>query len=214
MTKKNVKKVQKKNTVKKKKIRSAKIVRKTSETNISLNLAIDGKGTTSIDTGIAFLDHMLDLFSRHGLFNLTLKAKGDIAVDIHHTNEDVALTLGQAFSKALGTKKGIRRFGFFIVPMDDALARVVLDISNRPSLYLTGLPKSSKGKVAYSFIDCEHFLQSFAQSAGLNLHVTVLSGRDKHHIMEAIFKALGRALDVATSLDKRSSAIPSTKGIL
>jgi len=216
MVKKKLKKVTRSQSVKskKKKIRMGKIVRKTSETNISLALTVDGKGKSSIDTGIAFLDHMLDLFTRHGLFDLRLKAKGDIAVDIHHTNEDVALTLGQALVKALGNKKGIRRFGFYMVPMDDALARVVLDISNRPSLYLSGLPESAKGKLAYSFIDCEHFLQSFAQSAGINLHVTVLSGRDKHHIMEAIFKALGRALDVATSLDKRSTAVPSTKGIL
>jgi imidazoleglycerol-phosphate dehydratase len=198
----------------KKKNRSAKINRVTSETNISITLNVDGSGKRSIDTGIAFLDHMLDLFAKHGMFDLTVKAKGDIDVDIHHTNEDIALALGSAFSNALGDKKSIRRYGFFLVPMDEALVRVVLDISNRPSLFVSGFPKSMKSKTDYSFIDCEHFLQSFTQSAGLNLHLSILSGRDRHHIIEAVFKALARALDQATDCDTRSKTVPSTKGIL
>lgn len=208
--------VQRKKVVKpgKKYNRSAKIKRTTSETDISIALNIDGKGKHSISTGIAFLDHMLDLFSKHGMFDLTVKATGDINVDIHHTNEDVALSLGAAFVKALDQKIGINRYGFFLVPMDDALVRVVLDISNRPSLYISGFPKMIKSKSDYSFLDCEHFLQSFAQAAGLNLHISVISGRDRHHIIEAIFKALARALDQATTCDHRSNTIPSTKGIL
>lgn len=203
-----------KKKVLKKQDRSATIKRATSETNISISLTIDGTGKRSISTGIPFLDHMLDLFSKHGMFDLTVKATGDIEVDIHHTNEDVALSLGAAFVKALGKKTGITRYGFYFVPMDDALVRVVLDISNRPSLHISGFPKTVKAKSDYSFIDCEHFLQSFAQATGLNLHISVISGRDRHHIIEAIFKALGRALDQATTCDHRSNAIPSTKGIL
>ena len=194
--------------------RFSKISRTTSETNILLELDIDGIGTHSIKTGIPFLDHMLVLFTRHGMFNLSLKAVGDLDVDIHHTNEDVALTLGQAFAKGLIDKKGIRRYGFFLLPMDEALVRVVLDISNRPGFFISGLPKRPRGKRVYSFLDCEHFMKSFSQAAGLTLHITVLSGRDRHHILEAIFKALARALDMAVSKDPRTDSVPSTKGIL
>ena len=194
--------------------RMSHIKRDTAETHIVVKLNIDGTGKNTIKTGISFLDHMLTLFSRHGLFDLEVIAEGDLDVDIHHTNEDIALTLGQAFAKGLRDKKGIRRFGFYYVPMEDALVRVSLDISNRPSLFVDGFPRSSKGFKQYSFSDCEHFLKSFSQTAGLNLHVAVLSGRDRHHIIEAIFKALARALDSATRIDKRNLAIPSTKGIL
>ncbi len=195
-------------------VRKSLIKRDTRETNIYVKLNIDGKGISKIKTGISFLDHMLNLFSRHGLFDMEVRAKGDLDVDIHHTNEDIALTLGQAFTKGLGNKKGIRRFGFYYVPMEDALVRISLDISNRPSLFIQGFPNDIEESNAYSFSDCEHFLKSFSQSAGLNLHVAVLSGRDRHHVIEAVFKALARALDSATQIDKRNLTIPSTKGIL
>jgi imidazoleglycerol-phosphate dehydratase len=201
-------------SVKKKSKRSSSIKRETTETKIKVDLLIDGSGKSTISTGIPFLDHMLILFSKHGFFDLAINATGDIDIDIHHTNEDVALTLGQAFAEALGDKRGIQRYGSFAIPMDEALVRVVLDISNRPSLFLTGLPKVLKGVTEYSFVDCEHFLQSFVQRAGINLHVTVLSGKDRHHIIEAIFKALARALDAATTCDPRLHSVPSTKGIL
>lgn len=199
---------------KSKKKRAAAIIRNTSETKISIKLDIDGTGKNKIKTGISFLDHMLELFSRHGLFDVVVSAKGDLDVDIHHTNEDIALSLGAAFVKALGNKKGIVRYGFFCVPMDDALVRVVLDISNRPSLSLDGFPEKEKSDKKYSYTDCEHFLKSFCFSAGINMHVSVLKGKDRHHIIEAIFKALARALDAATRIDTRNKSVPSTKGIL
>ena len=195
-------------------VRISQIRRDTSETHIVIKLNIDGKGKNTIKTGIPFLDHMLNLFSRHGFFDLDIKAEGDLDVDIHHTNEDIALTLGQTFAEGLGNKKGIRRFGFYYVPMEDALVRVSLDISNRPSLFIEGFPRKPKSYKQYGYADCEHFLKSFSQAAGLNLHVAVLSGRDRHHVIEAIFKALARSLDSATRIDKRNLSIPSTKGIL
>ncbi|MFH1384125.1 MAG: imidazoleglycerol-phosphate dehydratase HisB [Candidatus Omnitrophota bacterium] len=194
--------------------RKSQVSRNTSETNIMVKLKLDGTGMSTIKTGISFLDHMLTLFSKHGYFDLVIKAQGDLDVDIHHTNEDIALSLGEAFVKALRDKKGIRRFGFFYVPMEDALVRTVVDISNRPLLVLEGWPKSDRGGKQYRYIDCEHFLKSFTQAAGLNMHITVISGRDRHHVIEAVFKSLGRALDVATRFDKRSMTVPSTKGIL
>jgi len=190
------------------------VTRNTSETNISINLTVDGRGTNEIKTGISFLDHMLTLFSKHGYFDLNIQARGDLDVDIHHTNEDVALSLGEAFTKALGDKKGIQRFGSFYVPMEDTLARVVLDISNRPCLIIEGFPKKEKGHKQYTYTDCEHFMKSFCQAAGINMYISVLAGTDRHHIIEAIFKALGRALDVATKIDRRNSDVPSTKGVL
>jgi imidazoleglycerol-phosphate dehydratase len=196
------------------KIRRSEVNRSTTETQIGVKLTVDGSGNSDVKTGIPFLDHMLTLFSRHGYFDLFIKGKGDTNVDIHHTNEDVAITLGEAFTKALGEKRGIRRFGFFYVPMGETLVRIVLDISNRPYVSLVGFPSSSRTNKEYNYSDCDHFLQSFAQSAGLNLNVAILSGGDRHHVIEAIFKCLGKALDMATSLDERSSAVPSTKGIL
>ena len=195
--------------------RCAKVHRKTSETNIQIDLQIDGHGKSSIETGMPFLDHMLTLLAKHGLFNLHLKAKGDLHVDIHHTNEDVGITLGQALAKALGNKAGIRRYGYASVPMDEALIQVTLDISGRPSLHL------AKGKGVrfsrlenYSFHDAMECLKAFCQHAGINMHVEVLSGQDSHHIIEGVFKAAARALDAATQIDPRVRGIPSTKGSL
>lgn len=197
--------------------RCVKYKRRTSETDIEIELNLDGNGKNRISTGIGFLDHMLELFSKHGLFDLRLTAKGDLNVDGHHTNEDAGIVLGAAFTKALGAKKGIRRFGSIdvAVPMDEALARVALDISGRPSLYMKSpkffQPHPSHG--AYSLNDAKQFLEAFARNAGINLHIE-FKGEDIHHILEAIFKALGRALCDATRIDPRIKGIPSTKGRL
>ncbi|MDD5454872.1 MAG: imidazoleglycerol-phosphate dehydratase HisB [Candidatus Ratteibacteria bacterium] len=196
--------------------RLARSSRKTKETTISLHFNIDGEGKSQISTGILFLDHMLTLFSKHGLFDLAINAAGDLGVDIHHTNEDVGLCLGDALSKALQNKRGIKRFGSAYVTMDEALSRVVVDISGRPSFYIDNQVKlpAPLEKDKYDWQTLKHFLQSFAQKGGLNLHVSVLKGEDFHHIVESIFKALGKALDEATIIDKRIKGIPSTKGIL
>jgi len=190
--------------------------RKTKETRITVSFGIDGDGKSQISTGILFLDHMLTLFAKHGLFFLAIKAKGDLGVDIHHTNEDVGLCLGDALSKALQDKRGIKRFGSAYVTMDEALSRVVVDISGRPSFYIDSEIKipAPLEKDKYDLPNLKHFLQSFAQKGGLNLHVSVLKGEDFHHIAESIFKALGKALDEATIIDKRIKGIPSTKGTL
>ena len=193
--------------------RSASIDRKTSETEISLRISLDGEGNSSIRTGIPFFDHMLTLFSRHGLIDLDVQAKGDIEVDYHHTVEDVGLALGAAFSKALGDKSGIRRYGSAYVPMDEALARVVVDCSGRPYLAYEA-PRGVEAIGLFPFQLVEEFLRAFSVQAGLTLHVSILAGRDAHHMAEAIFKALGRALDVAVSHDDRVKGIPSTKGVL
>ncbi len=193
--------------------RSASIDRKTSETEISLRISLDGEGNSSIRTGIPFFDHMLTLFSRHGLIDLDVQAKGDIEVDYHHTVEDVGLALGAAFSKALGDKSGIRRYGSAYVPMDEALARVVVDCSGRPYLAYE-VPRGVEAIGLFPFQLVEEFLRAFSVQAGLTLHVSILAGRDAHHMAEAIFKALGRALDVAVSHDDRVKGIPSTKGVL
>lgn len=194
--------------------RSSTVSRNTSETRITVALDIDGTGKSSIKTGIAFLDHMLELFSRHGYFDVAISVDGDIDVDNHHTNEDTAISLGDAFKKALSKKQGICRYGSFYVPMDDVLVRVVLDISNRPHVCIDGFPQIERSYKPYNYTDCEHFLKSFAQSAGIDMHVSVLKGRDRHHIIEAVFKALARALDQATKVDTRNMSVPSTKGIL
>ena len=197
------------------KTRMATIKRKTSETDILIEFVVDGKGLSKVDTQIPFLDHMLALFAKHGLFNLKLKARGDLEVDIHHTNEDVGIALGQALAKALGNKKGIRRYGSFAVPMDEALIRVTLDISGRPSLYVTkakGVRLSRQPK--YAFEDAVDFLRSFCQHAGINMHIGVLAGEDTHHIIEGMFKGIAKTLDMATCLDSRVRGVPSTKGML
>jgi imidazoleglycerol-phosphate dehydratase len=197
--------------------REAEVKRITKETSIELKLGLEGTGQYKIETGIPFLNHMLSLFARHGLFDLKIEAKGDLEVDIHHTNEDVGICLGEAVKKALGDKRGIKRFGFFYVPMDEVLARVVLDISGRPSLHLrakeTPSPSLPEEK-GYGIEDARQFLQAFVVNSGTNMHIEVLQGGDDHHILEAVFKAWGKALDEATQLDGRIKDIPSTKGAL
>jgi imidazoleglycerol-phosphate dehydratase len=193
--------------------RSVSQERTTGETRIKLLLTLDGEGRSDIRTGIPFFDHMLTLFSRHGLFDLEVAAKGDIEVDFHHTVEDVGITLGQAFAKALGDKAGIRRYGYAYVPMDEALARVVVDCSGRPFLAYDA-PRGVEAIGLFPFQLVEEFLRALAVNAGLTLHVSVLAGRDAHHMAEGIFKALGRALDIAVSHDERVKGIPSTKGVL
>jgi imidazoleglycerol-phosphate dehydratase len=193
--------------------RSASLERTTGETQIKLSLSLDGEGQSDIRTGIPFFDHMLTLLSRHGLLDLEIVAKGDIEVDYHHTVEDVGITLGQALSKALGDKTGIRRYGHAYVPMDEALARVVVDCSGRPFLAYEA-PRGVEAIGLFPFQLVEEFLRAVAVNAGLTLHVSILAGRDAHHMAEAVFKALGRALDIAVSYDDRVKGIPSTKGVL
>jgi imidazoleglycerol-phosphate dehydratase len=205
--------------------RKAKILRKTTETKIALDLIVDGAGKTDIKTGIGFLDHMLTLFAFHGLFDLKLSVKGDLEVDIHHTNEDIAICLGQAFKKCLGACRGIRRFGSSEIPMDHARAKVTIDISNRFSYdgikfrdkekqpELSSI-KGTKPGENYSMEDGNDFLDTFAKNLNMNLHVDILSRSDMHHMLEAIFKALGKALDYATEIDPRRGKVPSTKGVL
>lgn len=193
--------------------RQARIERRTAETAVTVALTVDGRGRGSIGTGIPFFDHMLDLFARHGLFDLEITAQGDLAVDLHHTVEDVGLALGQAFAQALGDKAGIRRYGAAYVPMDDALARAVIDLSGRP--YLAYQPAVAPGPIGdFSFQLVEEFLRAFSVRAACNLHVEVLAGRDAHHVAEAIFKALAKALDAACQIDPRVEGVPSTKGVL
>jgi len=201
-----------------KKIRSASIKRKTTETDISGKLTIDGKGKADIKTGIGFLDHMLTLFAFHGLFDVTLKAKGDLNVDTHHTNEDIAICLGKAFKDALGDCAGIKRFGSKEVPMDLASAKATVDIGGRYAFLWrtppTGWNEQVSREEGYSFADGKDFLDTFAKSANMNLHVEVYSGQDIHHVLEAVFKALGVALDEATQIDVRRKGVPSTKGTI
>lgn len=193
--------------------RKAYIERKTGETDIKLNINIDGEGKSSIDTGIGFFDHMLNLFSKHGFLNLNIQAKGDLHVDNHHTIEDVGIVLGQAIKEALGDKKGIKRYGMAYVPMDEALAMVVIDLSSRPFLVFDAEFSSEKiGNFDTQMI--EEFFRAVAFNAGMTLHVKVLYGKNDHHKTEAIFKAFGRALDEAVKADKRISGVMSTKGIL
>ena len=198
--------------------RTAEVVRDTKEVKISLSLNIDGVGKNQISTGIGMLDHMIDHISRHGRFDIMLKADGDLHVDEHHTVEDVAIVLGQAFDKALGERRGIVRMAHAIVPMDEALAMVALDISGRGYPVIEGAFATEPGdtKVGEIKIDLiRHFLESFANEAKINLHVIVMYGQDIHHRVEAVFKALARALDEATQIDRRiEGETPSTKGVL
>lgn len=193
--------------------REAIIKRKTKETDISGKLAIDGTGKTNIKTGIGFLDHMLDLFAFHGLFDLELTAKGDLNVDMHHTNEDIGICLGKAFKDALGDCKGIKRYGSAEVPMDQARAKVAIDIGGRYSLKKTIEVEPHGSEKGYTFDDGLDFFDSFAKNANVNLHVETW-GTDLHHVLEAVFKALGIALDQATQIDPRRKEVPSTKGII
>jgi imidazoleglycerol-phosphate dehydratase len=195
-------------------MRKAKIERKTKETQISVELNIDGTGKYEIMTPIPFLDHMLTLMCKHGLFDVRLKAKGDVEIDDHHTVEDTGIVLGKVLKEALGGMQGITRYGQASVPMDEAMAQVALDISGRQYLvYNVAFPKKSKLRDFDPDL-IEDFLQAFASSAGITLHVTVLYGRNTHHIIEAVFKALGRALKQAVSIDPRVKGVPSTKGSL
>ena len=194
--------------------REGSIERKTGETSIRTSIKLDGAGTAKVDTGIPFFDHMLTLFARHGLFDLDLEAKGDLEVDFHHTVEDVGITLGQALTKALGNKAGIRRYGFAYVPMDEALVRAVVDLSGRPYLAYNPPPAVEPIGGNFSFQLVEEFLRAFMVNGWMNLHIDILAGRDAHHMAEGVFKALARALDSATQIDPRVQGIPSTKGIL
>ena len=194
--------------------RMANIERNTLETKIKVDLNIDGTGEGSIETGIPFLDHMLDQVKRHGQFDITIKAEGDLEVDAHHTVEDTGITLGQAFIKALGDKKGIRRYGHAYVPLDEALSRVVVDFSGRPGLeYHAEYPRARIGDFDVDLV--YEFLQGFVNHAQVTMHVDNLRGSNAHHIAETIFKALGRSLRVACELDPRmTDQLPSTKGAL
>ena len=193
--------------------RTAAIERITNETRIKLSLKIDGSGKTSICTSVPFLDHMLNLFARHGLFDLTVEASGDIDIDFHHTVEDIGIVLGEAFKQALGDKKGIRRYGQATVPMDETLASVAADISGRPYLvYHVTLPKVKIGEFDVEL--AREFFQAFVNHCGLNLHINVMYGDNVHHIIEACFKACARALDAASQLDPRVVGVMSTKGVL
>ena len=194
-------------------MRNACSARKTNETDITLNLALDGKGESDIQTGVGFLDHMLTLFSKHALMDLTIKCKGDTHVDCHHTVEDIGIALGQVINKALGDKTSITRYGSFYVPMDEALVLVSLDISARPYLYYDlDLPAFQIGN--YDTEMTEEFFRAVAQNAGLSLHIKIIHGKNTHHIIEAAFKAFARALNIATTLDTRFEGVPSTKGVL
>jgi imidazoleglycerol-phosphate dehydratase len=193
--------------------RTAQIKRKTKETSIALSLNLDGAGRVKAETGVGFFDHMLDHIGRHGLFDLTVQARGDLHVDAHHTVEDVAICLGQAVRQALGDKRGIRRFGFFLTPMDESAAQVAVDLSGRAAFVYR--VKYRGGKIGDFDIELVgEFLNALAQNAQMNLHVVVPYGTNNHHIVEAIFKALGKALRQAVELDPREKSVPSTKGSL
>ena len=194
-------------------MRSAQKTRKTKETQIALELKLDGRGRAAINTGLPFFDHMLELFTRHGNFDLKIAAKGDLAVDGHHTVEDIGLVLGDVFKQALGKKAGINRYGFFILPMDEALAQCALDISGRPFLNFNAKFKKKKiGKFDAELI--EEFWRAFITQAGITAHINLLAGGNLHHQAEAIFKCMARALRMAVAIDPLVKGIPSTKGIL
>lgn len=192
--------------------RSASIARKTAETDIRLKLTVDGGGCSTIETGVPFFDHMLTLFAKHGLFDLEVSCKGDVDVDYHHTVEDVGLVLGDAFKRALGDKLGIRRYGFFILPMDESLARIAVDIGGRPHL-VYNVEAPTMYVRDFNIILVKEFCRAFSNALGCNLHVGIEYGEEPHHIAEAIFKCLARALDAATQIDPRTvGQLPSTKG--
>ncbi len=193
--------------------RKADITRETRETQIRLTLNLDGNGTSNINTGVGFLDHMLELFAKHGFFDLEVEAKGDLHVDAHHTTEDVGICLGQAIQKAVGDKAGMRRFGSFAVPMYESLAKVDLDICGRPFLhYETPLDFGKVGEFDIELV--EEFFHGFVNNSGTTLHINVPYGTNQHHIIEAIFKAVAKALHVATRLDENIKGVLSTKGSL
>ncbi|MCR4347077.1 MAG: imidazoleglycerol-phosphate dehydratase HisB [Sulfuricaulis sp.] len=194
--------------------RRAEITRKTKETQITLSVNLDGSGTSRLNTGVPFLEHMLEQVARHGLIDIVLEAKGDLHIDAHHTVEDIGITLGQAIAKAVGEKKGIRRYGHAYVPLDEALSRVVVDFSGRPGLeYHVDFPRSRVGEFDVDLV--HEFFQGFCNHALVTLHVDCLRGKNAHHNAETIFKAFGRALRMALEVDARApDSVPSTKGSL
>ena len=194
--------------------RTASLQRKTNETDIQLSLNLDGNGQVEVSTGVGFLDHMLDLFGRHANIDLSVEAKGDLHIDFHHTTEDIGIVLGQALKEALGDKAGIHRYGSFYLPMDEALSRVVIDLSNRPFLvWKTDFPSPKIGEMDTELF--REFFQAFASAAGATLHVETLYGVNSHHIAESCFKGLGRALREAIAVDPAiEGRVPSTKGAL
>jgi imidazoleglycerol-phosphate dehydratase len=194
-------------------VREAGLSRTTNETDIKLSFAVDGTGAAELETGVPFLNHMLDLFAKHGQFDLKVEANGDIDIDDHHTVEDIGICLGQALREALGDKKGIKRYASVFIPMDEALAQVVIDISNRPHFeYRAEYPSQQVGSFSTELV--HEFLWKLALEARITLHVIVHYGSNTHHMIEAVFKALGRALDEATLIDPRVKGVPSTKGVL
>jgi imidazoleglycerol-phosphate dehydratase len=193
--------------------RSSKARRRTKETDVQVTLVLDGTGNSRINTGLPFLDHMLDLFARHGLFDLEVKCQGDLEIDDHHSVEDIAITLGQALKEALGDKRGIQRFGEAIVPMDEALVRSVVDLSGR--FYLVYEIQTRRQTIGNFSVElAEHFWRSLAEAAKFNLHIDCLRGRNTHHMLEGSFKATARALRRAVAHDARIKGVPSTKGSL
>ncbi len=194
--------------------RTAEIERNTLETQVSIKLNLDGTGAAKLETGVPFLDHMLDQVARHGLIDLEIKAAGDLEIDAHHTVEDIGITLGQALAKAVGDKSGIRRYGHAYVPLDEALSRVVIDLSGRPGLvYAVNFPRARVGEFEVDLI--QEFFQGFTNHAAVTLHIDSLRGSNSHHIAETLFKAFGRALRVALEADSRMQGqLPSTKGAL
>ncbi|NEU24872.1 imidazoleglycerol-phosphate dehydratase HisB [Paenibacillus polymyxa] len=193
--------------------RTGSVSRKTNETDIQLSFTVDGTGQAEIETDVPFLNHMLDLFTKHGQFDLNVQARGDVDIDDHHTVEDIGICLGQTLLEALGDKKGIKRYASVFVPMDEALAQVVIDLSNRPHFeYRAEYPSQQVGSFSTELV--HEFLWKFALEARMTLHVIVHYGQNTHHMIEAVFKALGRALDEATSIDPRVTGVPSTKGVL
>jgi imidazoleglycerol-phosphate dehydratase len=194
--------------------RSGEASRQTKETNVRVRLALDGSGRATVGTGIGFFDHMLEALARHALYDLDVVATGDLHVDAHHTVEDVGIVLGQALSRALGERGGIRRYGDATVPLDDALARVVVDVSGRPYLAFHADPPTWQKLGDYDVALTPEFFRAFATHGGLTLHVDLLRGQNAHHVVEAVFKATARALGEATTVDPRVRGIPSTKGTL
>lgn len=193
--------------------RQAQVTRDTQETQITVKINLDGSGRAKLASGVPFLDHMLDQIARHGLVDLEVKAKGDLHIDAHHTVEDIGITLGQALAKAVGDKKGVRRYGHAYVPLDEALSRVVIDLSGRPGLEMTG--KFTRARVGEFDVDLvREFFQGFVNHAQVTLHLDNLKGANTHHQVETLFKAFGRALRMAVELDLRVKGVPSTKGKL
>ena len=196
------------------KARIANLSRKTTETDITVKLTVDGRGAAKVDTGIPFLDHMLTLFAKHGLFDLEVKARGDVAVDYHHTVEDVGIVLGEAFKTALGEKIGLRRYGFFLLPMEESLARVAVDLGGRPHLvYDVTAPTMFVRDFNLALV--KEFFRAFSNAVGANVHIKLVYGEEPHHIVEAVFKGFARALDQASQIEPRAAdQLPSTKGKL